>query len=91
MKNKILKDLINIFTSLGFGHEKRITPIGFTSGRNIPIAQFRLFIPNDSGYEESGDMWEYNIINISDEFIRVESAGVTRADKRYLYVYVRYI
>jgi hypothetical protein len=91
MKNKILKDLINIFTSLGFGHEKRITPIGFTSGRNIPIAQFRLFIPNDSGYEESGDMWEYNIINISDEFIRVESAGVTRADKRYLYVNMDYM
>lgn len=62
MKNKILKDLINIFTSLGFGHEKRITPIGFTSDRNIPIAQFRLFIPNDSEYEEAGDTRELGFI-----------------------------
>ncbi len=69
MKNKILKDLIDIFTSLGFVYEKRI--------------QFRLFIPDDSGYEEAGDMWEYNIIDISNGFIRVESTGVAKADKRY--------
>jgi hypothetical protein len=76
MKNKILKDLIDIFASLGFVYD--------------PIVQFRLFIPNDSGYEEAGDMWEYNIINISDEFIRVESTGVAKADKRYGYVKMDY-
>ena len=90
MKDKILKDIIDIFTSLGFGHEKRIGQSYWISGENFPIAQFRLFIPDDSRYEEAGDMWEYNIIDISGEFIRVESNGVAKPDKRYGYVKMDY-
>ena len=74
----MIEDIVDIFIAVGF------KTTGPPEHYILPL-KLEYIVPLDSTYEEAGDKWYYTITSITDEFITVESSGVTNHLKKYGY------